>query len=169
MGAHIYQMNIWAVRAGTSAGEFLFLRTAIWKFVFLLLFLSSCFVRSPKYSTLEQVMSLKLGMTKAQVEETLGVQPYDLKANTDTSNVFIYVYRVTERRTVSFYTKPVNGKELLGKYVQLDVTYSIGGKVLSIESCSLCPDNLVTTSKIDFVEVLVFFTVTLPLLLLYFK
>lgn len=114
-------------------------------------------------------MSLKLGMTKAQVEETLGVQPYDLKAYNDTSNVFIYVYRVTERRTISFNTKPENGKELLGKYVQLAVTFSKGGKVLSIESCSLCPDNLVTTSKIDFVEVLVFFTVTLPLLLLYFK
>ena len=139
------------------------------KVVFMLLFLSSCFVRSPKYSTLEQVMSLKLGMTKAQVEETLGVQPYDLKAYNDTSNVFIYVYRVTERRTISFNTKPENGKELLGKYVQLAVTFSKGWKVLSIESCSLCPDNLVTTSKIDFVEVLVFFTVTLPLLLLYFK
>jgi outer membrane protein assembly factor BamE (lipoprotein component of BamABCDE complex) len=162
-------MNNPPIRAATSVSAFLFLRSGIWKVVFMLMLLSSCFVRSPKYSTLEQVMSLKLGMTKAQVEEALGVHPYDLKAYTDTSDVFIYVYRVTERRTISFRTKPENGKELLGKYVQLAVTYSKSGIVLSIESCSLCPDNLVTTSKIDFVEVLVFFTVTLPLLLLYFK
>ena len=152
-----------------STAKYFFLRAGIWNVVFMLLFLSSCFVRSPKYSTLEQVMSLKLGMTKAQVEETLRVQPYDLKSYNDSSNIFIYVYRVTERRTISFKTKTENGKELLGKYVQLAVAYSKAGKVLSIESCSLCPDNLVTTSRINIAEVLVFFTVTLPLLLLYFK
>jgi len=157
------------MRAATFVGELFLFRSGILKVIFMLLFLSSCFVRSPKYSTLEQAMSLQLGMTKAQVEETLGVPPYDLKAYNDTSNVFIYVYRVTERRTISFNTKPGNGKELRGKYVQLAVTYSKDGKVLSIESCNLCPDNLVRTSKIDIVEVLVFFTVTLPLLLLYFK
>ena len=132
------------------------------------LFLTSCFVRSPKYSTFSQVISLEPGMTKIQVEEILGIQPYDLKLRTDTSIVFIYVYRVTERRTFSFHTTPLNGKEVTGKYVQLAVAYSNAGKVVSIESCSLCPDNLVTTSKIDFGEVLVFVTVTLPILLIYF-
>lgn len=169
MVAHFCRMNNSEAHTVSLRGEYVFLHARIWKIAFMLLFLSSCFVRSPKYSSLEQVMSLKLGMTKAQVEETLGVQPYDLKSYNDTSNIFIYVYRVTERRTISVNTKPENGKELLGKYVQLAVTYSKTGKVLSIESCNLCPDNLVTTSKIDFVEVLVFFTVTLPLLLLYFK
>jgi len=43
---------------------------------------------------------------------------------TDTSIVFIYVYRVTDRKTISFNTKPVNGKETIGKYVQLAVAYS---------------------------------------------
>jgi outer membrane protein assembly factor BamE (lipoprotein component of BamABCDE complex) len=162
-------MNKSVIKAVTFVEGFFPFHLDILKVVFMLLFLSSCFVQSPKYSTLEQVMSLRVSMTKAQVEEILGLQPYNLKAYTDTSNVFIYVYRVTARRTISFNTKPGNGKELLGKYMQLAVAYSKEGKVLSIESCNLCPDNLVTTSKVDFGEVFVFLTVTLPLLLLYFK
>jgi outer membrane protein assembly factor BamE (lipoprotein component of BamABCDE complex) len=134
---------------------------------FILLFFTSCLVQSPKYSTLEQVMSLQLGMSKAQVEEILGIQPYDIKAYTDTSNVFIYVYRVIERKTLSFHTRPMNGIKSKGKYVQLYVAYSKDDKVISIESCSLCPDNLVTRSRIDFPQVFVFITVTLPVLLIY--
>jgi len=106
-------------------------------------------------------------MTRETVEETLGLQPYDLKAFTDSSSVFVYVYRVMDRRTLSFYTKPVNGSKKLGKYVQLFVAYSKDNKVISIETCSLCPDNLVTKSKIEFEKVFVFLTVTLPVLLIY--
>lgn len=113
-------------------------------------------------------MSLQIGMSRSEVEEILGIEPYDLKAFTDTSNIFIYVYRVNDRRTLSLNTKPVNGKNSIGKYVQLAVAYSKSNKVLSIESCNLCPDNLVNTHKIDFAKIIVFVTVTLPVLLLYF-
>jgi len=140
----------------------------ILKVAIILLVLTSCIVQSPKYTSLQQVMSLQLGMTQKQVEEILGVQPYDLKAYTDTSNVFIYVYRVTDRKTISFLTKPLNGMKSTGKYVQLEVTYSMDGKVISIESCNLCPDNLVTRSSIDFDKIFVFVTVTLPVLLIFF-
>ena len=135
--------------------------------LFFLLIFTSCIVRSPKYSTLEQVMTLHLGMSKMQVEEILGVKPYNIKAYTDTSIVFIYVYRPTERKTLSFNTKPVNGKETPGKYVQLEVSYSKDDKVINIESCNLCPDNLVVTSKIDFEKVFGFITVTLPVILIF--
>jgi hypothetical protein len=133
-----------------------------------LLFLTSCIVQSPKYTSLNQVMTLELGMTKTQVEETLRIEPYDLKAVTDTSKIYIYVYRVTDRRTIYFNTKPVNGKKATGKYVQLAVAYSKDDKVINIESCSLCPDNLITTSRVDFEKIIVFITVTLPVLLIYF-
>lgn len=131
------------------------------------LFFTSCIVQSPKYTSFEQVMSLKLGMSKAQVEDSLGVQPYNLKSHNDTSSVFIYVYRLIDRRTIYFNTKAVNGKKATGKYTQLEVTYSMDDKVTNIESCTLCPDNLVSTSKVDFGKVIVFITVTLPLLLIY--
>lgn len=140
----------------------------ILKVIFISLFLTSCIIQSPKYSTLEQVMSLHLGMSRTQVEAVLGVKPYDIKVYNDTSNVFIYVYRVTDRRTLAFDTKPLNGKEAIGKYVQLAVAYLKDDKVISIESCSLCPDNLVTTKKIDFDKIIIFVTITLPVLLLYF-
>ncbi len=127
----------------------------------------SCVVQSPKYASIDQVISLKVGMSKAQVEKILGIKPYDLKMYNDTSNVFIYVYRVTDRRTISFFTKPVNGKETKGRYLQLDVTYSMDDKVLLIETCRFCANNLVTTSKIDFEKVFLFFTITLPVILIY--
>jgi outer membrane protein assembly factor BamE (lipoprotein component of BamABCDE complex) len=135
--------------------------------LFLLIF-TSCFVQSPRYTMLEQVMTLRVGMSKAEVEDVLGLKPYNLKAYTDTSNVFIYVYRVTERKTISFDTKPVNGNEVTGKYMQLEVTYNKADTVLNIVSCNSCPDNLVTTSKIDFGKVIVFVTITLPALLIFF-
>jgi hypothetical protein len=144
------------------------IKNKAFKVALALLFLTSCFVQSPKYTSLEQVMSLQLGMSKLQVEEILAVKPYDLKAKTDSSIVFIYVYRVADRRTLSINTKPANGKESLGKYVQLEIAYSKDEKVISIESCNLCPDNLVNTSKIDFEKVFVFITITLPVLLVYF-
>lgn len=107
-------------------------------------------------------------MTKTQVEEHLGLKPYNLKAINDSSHTYIYVYRLTDRKTLPFNTKPLNGKEALGKYTQLAITYSNADKLLSVESCTLCPDNLVTTSKIDFEKVIVFVTVTFPVLLIYF-
>jgi hypothetical protein len=108
-------------------------------------------------------------MTRVEVEKTLGIQPYNLKAYTDTSQVFIYVYRVMDRKTLSFYTKPVNGRKSIGKYVQLEVAYSVKDcKVIRIESCNMCPDDLMNTSKVDFDKIIVFVTVTLPVLLIYF-
>ena len=127
----------------------------------------SCVVQSPKYATIDQVMSLRVGMSKAQVEKNLGIKPYDLKMFNDTCNVFIYVYRVTDRRTISLYTTPVNGKEAKGRYLQLDVTYSMDDKVLRVETCRFCANNLVTTSKIDFEKVFLFVTITLPVILVY--
>jgi len=112
-------------------------------------------------------MSLSLGMTRDTVEKTLGLQPYDLKSMTDSSTVFVYVYRVMDRKTLSFYTRPANGSKKIGKYTQLFVTYSKDNKVTHIESCSLCPDNLVTKNKVDFEKLFVFITVTLPVILLY--
>lgn len=116
---------------------------------------------------LNQVMSLHIGMSRVEVEKVLGVKPYNLKSNNDTSIVFIYVYRVTERKTLSFNTEPVNGTVVKGKYMQLEVTYSKDDAVINIESCNWCPDNLVATSKIDFGKIFVFITITLPVILIY--
>ncbi len=135
--------------------------------LFFALTLTSCIVQSPKFTSLDKVIALQIGMSKNEVEDLLGLEPYDLKALTDSSKTYIYIYRVKNRRTFSFDTKSVNGSDIKGKYVQLAIEYSNKGMVKHIESCSLCPDNLVSTSKIDFEKIFVFVTVTLPIILLY--
>lgn len=136
-------------------------------YLFIVLLLSSCLVQSPKYTLIENVMELKIGMTKEEVETKLDLKPYDLKSRTDSSNVFIYIYRVHNRETVSFWTRHKNGAKVLGKHVQLNVAYSLDNKVTSIESCTNCPDNLVVRSKIDFGKIFSFITVSVPLILVY--
>lgn len=140
----------------------------MYRVAFLFLFLTSCIVQSPKYTSFEQVLSLELGMTRQQVEEKLDLEPYNLKAHTDTTNVYTYVYRVNDRKTLSFYTRKKNGKESIGKYTQLYVAYSTKtNKVVHIESCDDCTDNLVTTSKVDIGKVFTFISVSLPVILVY--
>jgi hypothetical protein len=141
------------------------------KLAVLFLFLtltSSCILQSPKYTYLENVMNLNVGMSKDQVETVLDLEPYDLKAYTDSSNVFTYIYRVNDRKTLSLFTKRKNGIHSRGKYVQLFVTYTKdNSKCTYIETCSLCPDNLVNKSTVDFEKIFTFLTVTAPVILVY--
>ena len=144
------------------------MKLCILKFSIIVLFLTSCITQSPKYTSLEQVMSLDVGMTKAQVEERLRLAPYDIKSTTDSTNSYIYVYRTIERKTLSIHTKERNGRKALGKYVQLFVTYSKkDDKAIKIETCSYCPDDLTHNMKVDFEKVILFITVTLPVILVY--
>ena len=133
-----------------------------------LLLLSSCIVQSPKYAMLDQAMGVYPGMSKDSVEELLGVEPYNVKSRTDTSDVYIYVYRVMDRRTLSFNTKPTNGKKAKGKHMQLAVAYSKNEKVTGVESCIDCPDDLVKVSRVSVEKVIAFATLTLPAILVYF-
>lgn len=127
----------------------------------------SCIVESPKYTTLDKVLNLKVGMTKNQVEKILNLEPYLLKFKNDSCIEYIYIYRVKTRNTFSFNTKPTNGRVLIGNYVQLGITYSLNDSITKIESCITCPDNLVKTSKIDYDKIIIFVTVTLPVILIY--
>jgi hypothetical protein len=143
------------------------MKNKVVSFVCSLLFFTSCIVQSPKYTTLEKVISLQLGMSKAEVEATLNIKPYNLKAYTDSGSVFIYVYRAPDRKTFSIYTKPSNGHKSKGRYVQLEVAYSKKDKVTGITSCNLCPDYLEIDSVINWGDVFTFATVTLPVILIY--
>ncbi|MBI3234412.1 MAG: hypothetical protein HYZ42_10290 [Bacteroidetes bacterium] len=106
-------------------------------------------------------------MTKTEVKEQLGLGPYNIKSFNDTSHTFIYVYRLVDRRTVLYNTKPINGREAIGKYVQLAVTYAKNDQLLLAEFCTTCPEILVTTSKLDLGKIVVFMTVTFPVILIY--
>ncbi len=132
-----------------------------------LIFASSCIVQGPRYARVEQVLVLHLGMTKEDVSKTLGTVPYDLKSVSDTSEILIYKYRVTDRKTVPFLMKPNNGMSVTGKYVDLFITFSKEGKVTYIESCSDCEKINEKELKIDFNKLLTLLTVTVPAVLIY--
>lgn len=135
--------------------------------LFLALFLSSCIVQSPKYAGVEQVLSLKAGMTKEEISIALGVPPYDIKSVTDSSSQFIYKYRTTDRRTLSFFTKKTNGIRATGKWVDLFVTYDKDGKSTEIRSCSDCGETKVSEKKIDYNAIIQMITLSVPAVLIY--
>ncbi len=135
--------------------------------LFTVIFFSSCLVQSPKYAGVEQVLSLKTGMSKEEVSTTLGIPPYDIKYFTDTSSQLIYKYRTTDRRTFSFLIKKTNGAKATGKWVDLFVTYDRNGIVKEITSCSDCGETKVTEKKINLTAILQTISVTVPAVLLY--
>lgn len=135
--------------------------------LFVTIFLSSCFVQSPKYAGVEQVLTLKTGMTKEEVSIALGTPPYDMKSVTDSSSQLIYKYRTTDRRTLSFFTKKTNGVKATGKWVDLFVTYDKNGIVKEITSCSDCEETKVTERRINYTAILQMISATVPAVLLY--
>ena|ERR1043165_5417967 len=130
--------------------------------------LSSCIVQSPTYTGVEKVMMLKTGMTKAQIDDSLGVAPYDIKFYSDTAAQYIYKYRTTDRRTMSFYTKETNGVRTRGKYVDLFVTYDKNGIATEIRSCSECGETKISEKRLDYNALLQFIAATAPGILIYF-
>jgi outer membrane protein assembly factor BamE (lipoprotein component of BamABCDE complex) len=132
-----------------------------------LCFLCSCIVHAPKYTGIEEVLLLKIGMTKDQVSDVLGIPPYDLKSYTDTATVYIYKYRTTDRKTLPFAMNKTNGVKSKGKWVDLFVTYNKEGKATRIESCSECEETKVSEKKFDVNAVLMIITVVVPSVLVY--
>lgn len=137
-------------------------------FIILFAIFSSCIVQAPKYTGIEEVLQLKIGMTKEEVSKTLGIPPYDLKSTSDTETVYIYKYRTTDRKTVPLAMNKTNGIKTKGKWVDLFVTYNPEGKLICVNSCSGCEETKVDEKKIDFNSILLLITVTVPAVLVYF-
>ena len=130
--------------------------------------LSSCIVQAPKYTKIEQVLSLKPGMTKDDVTTALGIPPYDLRSMNDKGEtVLIYKYRVTDRKTIPLLMKPANGMKATGKWVDLFVTFSWDGKLTKLESCSGCEETKTKETKININSLITLITVTVPAILVY--
>ncbi len=135
--------------------------------LFLISSLTSCIVQRPQYSRIEKVLMLQTGMTKKEVSELLGIPPYDIKSITESEEIYIYKYRVTDRKAVPFVVRENNGMKVRGKYVDLFVNYSKDGKVTKIESCTECGETKEIETKIDINKIITLITVTAPALLIY--
>ena len=128
---------------------------------------SSCIIIAPKYTTVEKVFALKLGLTQEQVSESLGIPPYNFKSKTDSETVLLYKFRVRDRATLPFFLKENNGKKILGKYVNLLVTYDKYGYSKKMESCNDCDETIIETKKLNIDKIVTLLTVTLPVILVF--
>jgi hypothetical protein len=130
--------------------------------------LCSCIVTAPRYTTVEKVFTLKTGMTSDEVAQALGIRPYNISSMSDTETVYLYKYRLTDRTTVPLFMGATNGKSVLGKYVNLLVTYNKAGLVTKLESCGKeCDETIVETNQVDINKVITFLSVTLPIVLVF--
>ena len=127
----------------------------------------SCIVHAPKYTGVEEVLSLKMGMTKEEVSKTLGIPPYDLKTESDSETVYIYKYRTTDRKTLPLLMNKTNGVKAKGKWVDLFVSYGQNGLVKDIRSCSDCEKVTVKEKKLDINSIIMLVTITIPSILVY--
>lgn len=128
--------------------------------------LQSCIVSAPKYTHVEQVMELKTGMTLDSVNSKLGVKPYDIHVYDSTGyRSYIYKYRTTDRKTIPFRLKETNGKEKIGKYMDLVAYFDSTDVAYRFESRST--DSQVTQKKFNVNTIVTIVTVIVPALLVY--
>ena len=128
----------------------------------------SCIVHAPKYTGVEEVLQLKVGMTKDEVSKTLGIPPYDLKSVTDKEIIYIYKYRTTDRNTVPLFMNKTNGVKTKGKWVDLFISYDTEGKVTNIASCSDCETTKISEKKVNINTVITIIAILLPSVAVYF-
>lgn len=126
----------------------------------------SCVVTGPKYTHVESVLKLKPGMSKAEVNDSLGLGPYDLHHYDSTgSYAVIYKYRVTDRRTVPFLLKETNGMKAKGKYMDLIAYYDSSD--VAYRFVSQRSESKLKESRLDINSVLTAVTITVPSILVY--
>ena len=94
----------------------------------------------PRFTSLEKIVEIKQGMTKTEVDNLLGVKPYDIKElETDGSLVLLYKYRVMNRALLKEDSvQPTNGSDAWGGFGDLYITYSKDNKVVNFKSCIEC-------------------------------
>lgn len=129
--------------------------------------LSSCIVTGPQYTRVEKVLKLSVGMSSAEVENTLGIHPYDLcRLDSLGNKTVIYKYRVTDRRTVPFFLKDTNGFKVRGKFVDLYATYNVKDTLIALHAQP--SQSKLTEKKLNINTLLTFLTVTAPAVLIFF-
>ncbi|MFN3917420.1 MAG: hypothetical protein ACK4K0_06730 [Flavobacteriales bacterium] len=129
-------------------------------------FAVGCIAHGPRYTRSEKVMTLNLGMNKQQVDSVLGLKPYYIKSMAaDSSRIYIYKYRVTDRRTLPFLLRDTNGFDFRGRFLNLEATYNAQNKLISIESKQTSSE--IKERKFDINSIITLLTVTTPALLVY--
>lgn len=131
------------------------------------LLMQSCIVTSPKYTHVDKVMQLKPGMSMDTINARLGIKPYDMDIYDSIGNrSFVYKYRTMDRKTVPFFLKETNGKQKIGKYMDLVAFYDSTDVAYHFESRPT--DSKVDQKKFNVNAIVTVVTVVVPALLVYF-
>jgi hypothetical protein len=138
------------------------------RLLFIIVSLSSCIARVPKYTNVEQVMLLKTGMTKDSVEKIIGIQPYDFKSLTNDDYVLVYRYRTVIRSVVPLFIRATNGKTIRGRWEDIFITYGKDDRVKDISSCAQCEVKQLAKATYDITSILsTMATLALPVVLVF--
>ena len=127
---------------------------------------SSCIIHGPRYSRVEKVLELRIGMHYKEVNSVLATGPYDLKSIDSLGNrTLIYKYRVTDRRTLPFLLKENNGQSIRGKFVDLYATFNVKDTLKDLYA--MRSESELKEKKLNINTLLTFLTVTAPAFLIY--
>ena len=140
--------------------------------IFIGMFLSSCYIRHPRYSMVTDVMNVEIGMSFDSVNAVLGQEPYDvLSVNNSGETIYIYKNRVQDIKRLPIVMRRNKGVETAGRFRDLQITYSEGGEVLSFKTNDESKESKVEKKKIDpntiINSVLTAISVTIPAILVY--
>ncbi len=140
-------------------------------YVAIVITLSSCYVTHPRYSTIDEVMQLELGMHLDSANAILQTGPYDLLERTDTSTVYRYKYRLTNVRRVPHAQKRNSGMETDGRFRDLYLSVNLDNELIVIKTNEEPVNTEVEKKKVDVLAIVNivsdFIVVTLPTLLVY--
>lgn len=134
--------------------------------ILIILSITGCIVKGPKFTHVEKVLDLKPGLTLTEVNNTLGLKPYDLISMDSTgARVLLYKYRLTDRRTVPLFLKDTNGKEISAKFADLYCSFNSENILTNLYSQP--SESELKEHRFNINNFMTFLTVTAPAFLLY--
>jgi len=126
---------------------------------------AACVAHSPKNTRSEKVMKLKSGMSLAEVNKTLELKPYYLSSMDSAGNkIYVYKYRLTDRKTVPLFLKDTNGIPKRGDFMDLYASFTAGDTLIGLES--QFTETAVQEKRLDINNLLTLITITVPSILI---
>lgn len=132
----------------------------------IIILITGCVAHSPKNTRSEKVMKLKVGMTFEEVNKTLELKPYFLSSMDSAGNkVYVYKYRLTDRKTVPLFLKDTNGISKRGDFMDLYASFSDGDTLVGLQSDYT--ETIVQEKRLDINNLLTLLTITVPSVLIF--
>ncbi len=141
-------------------------------YVLLAITFTSCYVQHPRFTTIDKVEKLKLGLHIDSVSKLLDVKPYDfISLDSSRQKTVLYKYRVKEIRRIPVLMRKTKGVEVDGKWKDLIVDINSDSEVIAYRTENEQLSSVTDKKKADpnkiIQGILTTITVTLPTVLVY--